>query len=60
MREISKTDQKLVSMAKSLHCSDWHLCEELASKAESEEAKEEIRKQGKRLYHKEEAAGGMI
>lgn len=57
---MSETDKKLIKTSKNLHYSDWHICEELASKAESEEAKEEIRRQGKYLYRREEAAGGMI
>jgi len=60
MKNISEADKNLIVKAKNLHCSDWHLCEELASQAESEEAKQEIRRLGKKLYHREEAAGGML
>jgi len=57
--EIKKTedDKTLIEMAKNLHYSDWALCEDLASKAESLEAKQLINYIGKKLFRREEYMG---
>lgn len=59
-KKYTDSDLKLIRISKNLHYTDWSMCKELAEKAESEDAKEEIRRQGKWLYRKEESAGGMI
>lgn len=51
---MTKNDDQLIKDANHLYCVDWYLAEQMAKKADTEEAKNQLQDIAKRLYHKEE------
>jgi UTP-glucose-1-phosphate uridylyltransferase len=52
--EMSQHDLDLISQANKVHFIDSYLVDNMVDKAESEEAKEELKRIARYLYHKEE------
>jgi len=52
--EYSQHDQNLIDQARKTHYIDHYLVDQMAEKAESEEAKEELERIARYYYHKEE------
>lgn len=57
---MTDKDTKLIEEAKKLDCTDWGLAFDYAKDAETEQAKQELERIGKSLYHREEAQCGCI
>lgn len=53
-------DQQLINEAKGYKSSEWVLVDGLISEAESEEAKEQLRRTRNRLYRLEEFEAGLL
>lgn len=57
---MSEHDRKLIEQAKKLSYTDWSLAFDMAEKAVSKQAKNELENIGKRLYHTEEYRCGCL
>ena len=57
--ELSTHDLELIAKANKTSFIDWDLVDKMAEQAESEEAKEELKRISRYLYHKEERAAGL-
>ncbi|MBP9790731.1 MAG: hypothetical protein KBD57_09345 [Bacteroidia bacterium] len=51
---LTENDKALISEANKLNCIHWGKADSMIAKADTEEAKEELRWISRRLYHKEE------
>jgi len=54
INKLSEHDQKLIKEARELNCIHWYTADAMSEKAESDEAKEELKSIARSLYHKEE------
>ena len=57
---MTKNDKQLIKNANHLYCVDWYLAEQMAKKADTEEAKKQLQDIAKRLYHKEEYLADLL
>lgn len=57
---MTKNDEQLIKNANHLYCVDWYLADQMAKKAETEEAKTQLQNIAKRLYHKEEYLAELL
>lgn len=57
---MTKNDEQLIKDANNLYCVDWYLADQMAKKADTEEAKNQLQDIAKRLYHKEEYLAELL
>lgn len=57
---MTKNDEQLIKDANHLYCVDWYLADQMAKKADTEEAKNQLQDIAKRAYHKEEYLAELL
>lgn len=60
MEVLTEKDKELIRKAERLHWADWYEADFLAEKADTEAARERLRRIATTLYHAEEASIGNI
>lgn len=57
---MTENDKKLIQAANTYSCIDWGVVDQMAKKAESEEAQKILREKATRMYHQEEYFAGLL